>query len=227
MLIGILQTGHAREGMVPGGGDLDQLFRDLLDGQDFAFRTWTVCDMVFPEGPEAADGWLITGSKHGVYEDLEWIPRLEALIRDIHAADRPLVGICFGHQIIAQALGGKVEKFAGGWSVGRSTYDWNGEEITLNAWHQDQVVAPPPGAERLASSTFCENAALVYGDRAFSVQAHPEFGRHVVETLIQVAGPGHVPEPDLERARDGLDRPVDNGRLAQMIGRFFRERRLA
>ena len=72
-----------------------------------------------------------------------FIPPLEDFIRDAYAADVPLVGICFGHQIIAQALGGKVEKFKDGWAVGRTTYDWQGEDVALNAWHQDQVVTRP------------------------------------------------------------------------------------
>ena len=68
---------------------------------------------MFPEGIHDADGWLITGSRHGAYEDHPWIPPLEEFIRDAYAAQVPLVGICFGHQIIAQAMGGKVEKYQG------------------------------------------------------------------------------------------------------------------
>ena len=99
-------------------GDYDALFRDLLAGHGFDFVTFAVLDGEFPASVEDADAWLITGSRHGVYEDHDWIPPLEALIRKIDARRLPLVGVCFGHQIIAQALGGKVEKFKGGWSVG-------------------------------------------------------------------------------------------------------------
>ncbi|SHI59846.1 type 1 glutamine amidotransferase [Wenxinia saemankumensis] len=226
MHIGILQTGHAPDGMAPEGRGYDALFERLLAGQGFTFTTWNVVDMQFPHGPDEAEGWLVTGSRHGAYEDHPFIPPLEDLIRAIRDSRKPLVGICFGHQIIAQALGGTVEKFGGGWSVGRTEYDWGGETTVLNAWHQDQVTRLPEGASVLASSTFCAHAALLYEGGIFTVQAHPEFGREATEFLIEHRGPGTVPDALLEKAREGLDRPVDNARLAQMIGRFLRSGKL-
>lgn len=224
MLIGILQTGHAPDALRPGFGDYPDLFADLLRDRGLSFRTWAVVDGEFPSGPGDAEGWLITGSRHGAYEDHPWIPPLEALIRDIYAAGVPLVGICFGHQIIAQALGGKVEKWGGGWAVGRTEYDWSGERLALNAWHQDQVTVRPQDAQVVASSPFCENAALVYGDRAFTVQAHPEFSRPFVAEMIEKRGRGLVPDPLLEAAKAAVEKPIDDGRLADRIARFFRER---
>ncbi len=106
----------------------------------------------------------------------------------------PVVGICFGHQIIAQAMGGKVERYDGGWSVGPTTYDFGGETLTLNAWHRDQVVQVPEGAEVVASNDFCQNAALLYDDRMFTVQAHPEFQNDFVDGLMRTRGPGLVPD---------------------------------
>lgn len=221
MKIGILQTGHAPDELRPVTGDVNTLFERLLDGQGFTFETFEVVDGDFPDAPDICDGWLITGSKHGAYEDHPWIAPLETLIRDVYAAGIPLVGICFGHQIIAQALGGKVEKFSGGWAVGRQTYDWDGEEIALNAWHQDQVVQRPEGATRVACNAFCENAALVYGDRAFTVQAHPEFGSTFINGLI-AARAGSVPPELIEQAQDNLDKDVSNAHLAAKIGAFFK-----
>jgi GMP synthase-like glutamine amidotransferase len=224
MLIGILQTGHAPDALRPTHGNYPDLFARLLKDRGLDFRTWAVVDGEFPAGPREAEGWLITGSRHGAYEDHPWIEPLEALIRDIRDADLPLVGICFGHQIIAQALGGTVEKHPGGWSVGRAEYDWGGDKVALNAWHQDQVTKRPEGARVLASSPFCENAALLYGDRIFTVQAHPEFHNDFLADMIEKRGRGIVPDPLLDAAKASVERPVDDALLADRIARFFKAR---
>lgn len=213
MKIGILQTGHVAEEIQPTLGDYSDMFARLLDGHGFDFVTYNVVDGDFPAGPLDCDGWLITGSRHGAYEDHAFIPPLEALIRAIRDAGRPLVGVCFGHQIIAQALGGRVEKFAGGWSVGRQTYDFEGETVALNAWHQDQVVELPPGATVIAASDFCANAALAYGPHVFTVQAHPEFTGAMVAGLIAHRSKT-VPEALKQAAASTLTAPTDNQRLA-------------
>lgn len=221
MLIGILQTGHFLNALTGENEDYDALFETMLAGHDFAFRTFNVVDMDFPAGPEAADGWLITGSPHGAYDAADFILPLEDLIRAIFAARKPLVGICFGHQIIAQAMGGRVEKFAGGWSAGREIYDFSGATIALNAWHQDQVVTVPTGAEVLASSEFCAHAALLYPGQALTLQAHPEFDRSAMERVIAQRGPA-LPGDLVERARAGLDAPNDNDAIADRIAGFFK-----
>ncbi len=227
MKIGILQTGHAPDELLPITGDVAPHFERLLDGKGFDFATYSVVDMEFPEEITDCDGWLITGSKHGAYEDHAFIAPLETFIRDTYAAGIPLVGICFGHQIIAQALGGKVEKFSGGWAVGRTTYDWNGEMLALNAWHQDQVTVLPAGATVYASNDFCAHAALVYGDRVFTTQPHPEYGAEFIGGLVTYRGKGVVPDHQLAEAHANLDKPVDNPRVADQIARFFKERVVA
>lgn len=227
MKIGILQTGHAPDELRPDTGDFADLFKRLLGGKGFEFAVYSVVDMEFPDAITDCDGWLITGSKHGAYEDHPFIPPLENLIRDIYAADIPLVGVCFGHQIIAQALGGKVAKFDGGWAVGRQTYRLNGEEFALNAWHQDQVITRPADATVVGTNDFCTNAALVYGNRIFTVQPHPEFDTQVIDGLLKYRGPGNVPDAQLTQVRNDLDKPVDSARLAAQIARFFQERKLA
>ncbi|WP_439155053.1 type 1 glutamine amidotransferase [Yoonia sp.] len=223
MKIGILQTGHAPDEL-RSSGDISDHFEKMLSGQGFDFVTYSVVDMAFPLSATDCDGWIITGSKHGAYEDLPFIAPLMALIQDIYNADVPLVGICFGHQIIAQALGGRVEKFAGGWSVGPTTYDWNGTAVSLNAWHQDQVVVRPRDATVYASSDFCENAALVYGRRAFTVQPHPEYDANFISGLATHRGPGVVPDDQLADLRARADIAVDNAQIAAQIAGFFKER---
>jgi GMP synthase-like glutamine amidotransferase len=226
MKIGILQTGDAPDALRPAHGNYPDLFQRLLADQGFTFQTWRVLDMEFPSSPHDADGWLITGSRFGTYEDHPFIPPLEDFIRTVHAANVPMVGICFGHQIIAQALGGKVEKYPGGWSVGPTDYDFSGVPVRLNAWHQDQVVKRPPGATVCASNDFCENAALLYGDRIFTVQAHPEFHPAFTADIIEKRGRGLVPDPLLDAATARLDASIDDRRFADAIGSFFRTRRL-
>jgi len=225
MKIGILQTGHAIDTLRREMGDYDAMFARLLDGHGFTFETWNVVDEDYPERPSQADGWLITGSKHGAYEDHPWIPPLERFIRKIYADGRPLVGVCFGHQIIAQALGGKVVKFPGGWAIGRTVYDFEGEQIALNAWHQDQVVTLPEGAQVVGSNAFCANAALLYGNRVYTVQPHPEFGSYIIGKLIEHRGPGVVPDAQLAQAQTRLDAPVDNDVIGRRIAEFFKQER--
>ena len=227
MRIGILQCGQSPAQLKDGLGDYPDMFLRLLDGRGFTFRTWHVEGMEFPDDIHAADGWLLTGSRHGVYEDHPFIPPLEAFIREAMAAGVPLVGICFGHQIIARAMGGQVEKFAGGWAVGTQDYDFEGTNLRLNAWHQDQVTRAPDGAVSVARNAFCENAALVYGDRAFTVQAHPEFEDAFVQGLMDTRARGVVPQDLLDGAAARMAEPKDSAVLARRIETFFKAARAA
>ncbi|MCE6960530.1 type 1 glutamine amidotransferase [Cereibacter sphaeroides] len=225
MLIGILQTGEAPDVLSAEMGDYPDMFQRLLDGQGFEFRTFRVVDMEFPASVRDCDGWLITGSRHGVYEDHPFIRPLEEFIRKAYAEHVPVVGICFGHQIVAQAMGGKVERFDKGWAVGPTSYDFNGEPITLNAWHRDQVTAAPETAEVVASNEFCENAALLYDTRAFTVQAHPEFRDEFIDGLMRTRGKGLVPDDRMEAAQEKLGQPNDAARMAHRIAEFFKQAR--
>lgn len=226
MQIGILLTGHAPDVLIEQTGDYSEFFQRLLKDQGLTFRTFAVVDMEFPTGIHDCDGWLLTGSRHGVYEDLPFIKPLEEFIRKAYAESIPMVGICFGHQIIAQALGGKVEKHKDGWLIGPQTYQYNDDQITLNAWHQDQVIEIPKDATVTGVSEFCAYAALTYGDRAYTVQAHPEFKSDFIEDLIETRGRGNVPDDILDSAKSKLSHAqIDHAILAQKISDFFKQPR--
>ncbi|GFE65913.1 type 1 glutamine amidotransferase [Litoreibacter roseus] len=227
MKIGILQCGHTLPDTRARFGDFPEMFASLLDGHGFTYAAYDVEQMVFPETVDTCDGWLLTGSRHGAYEDHPFIPPLEQFIRDAYAAAVPMVGICFGHQIIAQALGGHVEKFKAGWSVGLTDYRFESEgNAKLNAWHQDQVIRIPDDAKIIASSDFCETAALAYGNRALTIQPHPEFGGDFIEHYASSRkGTLDYPDDRMDRALARASEPDDNGKIATQIAAFFKQSR--
>lgn len=189
MKFGILQTGRAPVTLVDKFGDYDEMCANLVRDEEDEVLSFAVLDGELPASVEQCDIWVITGSRFGVYEDHEWISPLETFIRSAYAAGKKIVGICFGHQILAQALGGVVEKQMTGYGVGAMDYrlalaDGSETEVTLCAWHQDQIVKIPAGAKVIATSDFCPIAALTYGNQAISFQAHPEFSISYMKALI-------------------------------------------
>ena len=238
MKIGILETGLVNENLSDKFEPYPAMFEYLLKRSEkgFEYASYSVIGGELPQSIDECDGWLITGSRHGVYEGLDWMLRLQGFIREVHDADIPLVGICFGHQIIAQALGGQVEKSDRGWSVGVQQYDirerksWmekNDNEDTVNiyAYHQDQVVEKPPGATVLLESDFCPYAGLVYGDSAISIQAHPEFEAAYEFALLDLFGGSIVPEDRADKAKAKMSdgNVAETDRLSKWITQFFRQ----
>ncbi len=224
MKIGILQTGLCPDDLVQEHGEYDIMFEQFLDGYGFEFESYRVLEGNLPSSVKDANGWLITGSKFGAYEDHDWIPPLEVFLRDAYAQEVPIVGICFGHQVLAQALGGKVEKFSGGWSVGKQRYIIDGlkEGIDLMAWHQDQVVELPAGSKAVGSSPFCKYAVIAYGNKALTVQPHPEFGKEFVGSLFK-ARKDVLPAEVMARKDDDLSGPLATAHIADMMARVLKQ----
>jgi GMP synthase-like glutamine amidotransferase len=141
------------------------------------FSTWDVEEGIHPtqDDIDSVDGFIITGSKSSAYDDKQWIRDLEGLIQRLHAARKKMVGICFGHQVIAQALGGVVSKSDKGWGVGINVYELGGApfkdghtgQLKLIASHQDQVHVLPPGAQNVVSNPHCEKRRVCVGRSYF------------------------------------------------------------
>ena len=191
MRLGVLETGSPPEALQARFGDYPAMFRALL-GEDFQWRTYDVQNGPLPGRPEDEDAYIVTGASAGVYDGDPWIGRLMEFLRGARGRAK-LVGICFGHQAMAQAFGGQVIKSPRGWGVGLHTYrvlehaPWMdaAETIAVPASHQDQVVELPPKARVLAASAFSPFGMLDYGQDAVSLQLHPEFEPAYAEALVE------------------------------------------
>jgi GMP synthase-like glutamine amidotransferase len=222
MKVAILETGRPPGELADEFGDYSAMFERLL-GDGFEVESFDVAAGQLPTNAHHA--YLITGSPAGVYDPLPWIAPLQDLIR--RAKDSKMVGVCFGHQAMAEALGGHVEKSDKGWGAGLHRYSivrsepWmdRAGDIAAPASHQDQVVIQPPNTEVVATSAFTEYAALAWTDRpAISFQFHPEFSPEFAKALIEQRY-DNVPDPDAAIA--SLDAPNDSARVAGWIRNFL------
>jgi len=227
MNVGILETGRPPHALAARFGDYPAMLADLL-GPGFETASYDVAAGGLPTRPEAHLAYIITGSPAGVYDDLPWIEPLKAFLRDAKGKAK-LVGICFGHQIMAEAFGGRVEKSTKGWGIGLQTYAVTGgaswmdaaPRIAVPVSHQDQIVVQPPASTVLAASDFTPYGLLAYADQpAISMQFHPEFAPDYARALIALRRDRH---PDAEAALASLDAPDDRARVAGWIRRFLKD----
>lgn len=238
MKLGILAAGITPDDFLDEFGSFSHMFIKLFDeiGYPFDYQVFDVRDGFFPGTVDVCDAWIITGSICGVNQNLPWMVKLKQFILDIYSADIPIAGICFGHQIIADAFGGSVNKYVGGWGIGLHNYTFVGEhdfvlkgpvDFRLNAMHQDQVVRKPANAEVFATSDFCLNAGLIYDNRIITFQAHPEFSTAFEESFIKSRKGDVFPDDLAERALATLrqnDVVIESRRIAQMIVTFLTQR---
>lgn len=228
--IGLLLVGHIDAGSLHVGGDYPELYQELLGDKGIELTTYRCDEGQMPDSLAEQDGWMCSPSRLSVYDDHAWLRDVESLLRDMVAKEVPYVGICFGHQLMAQALGATVKKADYGWGIGAKTYEivepqpWmdSTENVVLAASHQDQVQELPADARLLARADYCPIGGMVIGERAWTLQVHPEFSPALADSLLatRLALFG---EEKAEAARRTLSSGLQQHRIAGWISTFFHQ----
>jgi len=197
MKVGLLECDHVRPELRYIAGDYREMFPALFlqVAPDWEFKFYDVCNGHFPESVDECDVYICTGSKSSVYDDEEWINQLKDFVRTIYKSDKIFIGVCFGHQILGEALGGKVQKSSVGWCVGAHSF----EILQLENWMnparsvfnllmmcQDQVLQLPPDSTLLAQTSDCPHAMFRVGNKMLGIQAHPEFPKDYDKALMEL-----------------------------------------
>ncbi|MDR3472886.1 MAG: gamma-glutamyl-gamma-aminobutyrate hydrolase family protein [Devosia sp.] len=236
MKLTIIQTGDVPAPLRSQFGAYAPMFGKMFEaaGAHYDYDLVRVSDgEPFPD-PTGLEAVLLPGSAAGVYDDhLAWMAPLRAFIRGAYAAKTPMVGICFGHQIMADALGGDVRKSAKGWGLGRHQYlvkapavfaDGPAPAVAVSCSHQDQVIEAPDEAEVILASDFTPNAGLAYRNgAAMSFQPHPEFEDSYTRALAELRR-GKAPDEVIETAVESLQLKSDSLVLAKTIAAFLARR---
>lgn len=226
--IGLLLVGHIDAGSLHVGGDYPELYSELFKELDIELTTYRCDEGQGPSSVDEQDGWICSPSRLSVYDDIPWLRDVEQFLRDLIKTETPYVGICFGHQLMAQALGAPVRNADVGWGIGAKRYEillpqpWmdSSADIVLAASHQDQVMSLPSDARLLARSDYCPIGGMMIGDRAWTLQVHPEFSPALADSLLatrlQLFGADKA-----ESARATLTQGLHQGRVASWISNFF------
>ncbi|MFV2090246.1 MAG: amidotransferase [Pseudomonadales bacterium] len=200
--VGILRTDQVLPQFQSDFGDYPDMFRRLLETaaeaclptRSLSLHDYDARQRQFPAA-DACSGYVITGSRHGVYDDEPWIEPLVAFLREVIAAERKIVGICFGHQLVAHFFGGEARPADAGWGVGVqesrlvAQQPWmipHQDRLKLLSSHKDQVSVLPEGARLIATSPFCPIAGFVIDDQIMTLQGHPEFVKGYSQSLMEM-----------------------------------------
>lgn len=197
-LIGILACDHVGPELLDAarGRDYDAMYTELLQAAEPAIRTRTY-DVVggqLPDHPAECDGWIITGARYDAYRDDPWIVALRQFIQRVHEHRARLVGVCFGHQVVAHALGGRAEN-TGTWRAGpqqlhvEATEWFEGGSVVIHAMHQDVASIVPPGGRTIGHGSTADHPIYVVGDNILCVQDHPEYDASYIAGLVEARRP--------------------------------------
>lgn len=235
MIIGILQCDDVNQDLQVDHGNYQQMFSMLLRNllPESQLPVYRVLEGEFPDKVEECDAYLITGSRHGVNDGMQWIDDLCEFVRELWSLRIPLIGVCFGHQLMARALGGTVRKAEQGWGLGLSfnqlheRREWMTpyqDHLDLLVSHQDQVTILPPQAQVLASSEFCPYYLVQYGDHFVSVQGHPEFTKGYSRDLLKMRE-DILPPARVRAALTSLSGETDGDLMMQWLVQFLQSAR--
>jgi GMP synthase-like glutamine amidotransferase len=231
MHVGLLACDEVAERFRQIAGGYQQMFERLLSPHIPGLRLtrFDVQAGNIPADPRSCDAWITTGSRASVYDDAGWIRAAETFIRRVGDSDRPFVGICFGHQLLAQALGAEVKRAPGGWGVGvlpmRVVHreDWMTpacSSVRMQYMHADQVTGVPAGGPLLSEAPHCPVAMFQCGPRFLGIEAHPEFPAAYARALIEDRR-ARIGTQAADEALARVDEPVDADVVGAWIARFF------
>ena len=237
MRIGILKTDSVRPEFQREFGDYPAMFRQALatvaDAEPVEFRDYDVQHGEYPRDIDECDAYLITGSRDSVYDELPWLEELKSFVKVLDAAQHPLVGICFGHQLIAHELGGETRAAARGWAVGVHEADviepagWMQPfrpSFRLLSSHKDQVVKLPPRARPFAANEFCPHGGFTIDRHIITFQGHPEFvkgySRALMDARKEILG-----DEVYSKGVASLDQMIDAPLVARWILNFLAQSR--
>ena len=233
MRIGILNTDTLKTEFDTKYGQYPAMFRNVLLQADpnLQIHSYEVQSGDYPTALDECDAYLITGSKVSAFDDIPWVNELKIFVRALHQHQKKLIGICFGHQLIAEALGGKVERSNGGWHVGvhgatlkKNTilFGSSHQEFNLIYNHQDQVLKIPRESILLASCKNCPVAMLAIDDHILSFQGHVEFDVAYAKDLLEMRR-SILGEDTYLKASDSLKEKTENAKVTDWILKFLQK----